>query len=192
MGSPFEPFITPRQKEIIAAQKVFFVATAAAEGTINVSPRGHDCFRVLGDNEAAWIDYPGSGDETAKHLAADGRATLMFCDLEGRAHTVRLFGRGRAVAPDDPEFADLLARMGMENEPIIRRVFVVDVEMTSFSCGSGVPVYEFKDEGKLVEKWRQTHANGKFEPVMEHLRAMPRPADALEDLKKAKEASSAP
>jgi hypothetical protein len=37
---------------MIAAQPVFFVATAAAEGRINLSPKGYDAVRVLG--RAAW------------------------------------------------------------------------------------------------------------------------------------------
>ena len=32
---------------MITAQPVFFVATAAAEGRVNLSPKGYDAFRVL-------------------------------------------------------------------------------------------------------------------------------------------------
>ena len=32
---------------MIAAQPVFFVATAADGARINLSPKGYDCFRVL-------------------------------------------------------------------------------------------------------------------------------------------------
>ena len=38
----------------LSAQHVFFVATAplAADGHVNLSPRGLDCFSVLGDRKS--------------------------------------------------------------------------------------------------------------------------------------------
>jgi hypothetical protein len=43
--------IAPELEQWLAQQRVFFVATAplAADGHVNCSPRGLDCFRVLGD-----------------------------------------------------------------------------------------------------------------------------------------------
>src|SRR3712207_227524 len=70
----------------LQTQPVFFVATAPPDpdARINVSPRGLDTFRVLGPNRVAWLDLTGSGVETIAHLKADGRITLMFCEI-GRA-----------------------------------------------------------------------------------------------------------
>ena len=47
----------------IEAQQMWFVATAplAADGRVNVSPRGHDSFSVLSSRRVAWVDYTGSG-----------------------------------------------------------------------------------------------------------------------------------
>ena len=45
--------IPPRIQEFIKKQKVFFVATAAKEGRINLSPKGMDSFRILDENTIA-------------------------------------------------------------------------------------------------------------------------------------------
>lgn len=49
MGQSYDA-ITPAQREWIAAQQIFFVATAprADSGHVNCSPKGGDSFRVLG------------------------------------------------------------------------------------------------------------------------------------------------
>ena len=39
--------LTNKHKSFIASQKIFFVGTAGAEGTVNVSPKGIDSLRVL-------------------------------------------------------------------------------------------------------------------------------------------------
>src|SRR6059058_1585967 len=91
----------------IAAQKMFFVATAplSADGHVNVSPKGLDTFRVLGPRTVAYLDLTGSGVETVAHLRENGRLTVMFCAFEGRRRILRLYGRGRAVEPTDPDWA---------------------------------------------------------------------------------------
>ena len=71
--------ITEKQAGFIARQPVFFVATAAAGARINLSPTGMGCFRVLGRNRVAWLDYGGSGNETNAPLIGEGRITVMFC-----------------------------------------------------------------------------------------------------------------
>ena len=65
----------------------FFVATAplSAEGHVNCSPKGGDCFRVLNPMQAAYLDFTGSGAETAAHLRENGRIVLMFCAFRRQA-----------------------------------------------------------------------------------------------------------
>lgn len=176
---PYEPQLTDEQKQTIARQRVFFVATAGPTGPINISPRGHDCLRILDDRSLAWVDYPGSGNETAENLLASDRVTLMFCDLEGTAYTVRVFGRGRAVTRTDPAFEGVLARMHIEPDPVIRQVFVVDVLLTSNSCGSGVPVFGFERDGNLLAKWHKTSEAGRLDDMQKRI-ALPRPGDVLD------------
>ena len=65
MGQRFSA-ISDRHRAFIEAQRIFFVASAAPEGRVNVSPKGMATFRVLGPNEAAYLDCTGSGSETAR------------------------------------------------------------------------------------------------------------------------------
>ena len=99
--------------KFIGEQHLFFVATApAGEGHVNLSPKGLDSFRVIGPTTVAWLDVTGSGIETIAHLRDDGRVTVMFCAFSGSPRILRLFGRGRAVLPGDPDFDELVAQNG--------------------------------------------------------------------------------
>ena len=89
-------------RDFIARQPVFFVATAADGARINLSPKGMDCFRVLGDDRVAYLDLNGSGNETQAHLAADGRITIMFCAFDNPALILRIYGRGTFTVAGDP------------------------------------------------------------------------------------------
>jgi hypothetical protein len=90
----------------IAAQHMFFVATAPREGGhVNLSPKGLDSFAILEPKRVAYLDLVGSGAETIAHLRENGRITFMFCAFEGLPRIVRLHGRGETIEPGDPEFA---------------------------------------------------------------------------------------
>jgi hypothetical protein len=134
----------------IADQPMFFVATAplAADGCVNVSPRGHDTFSVLGPHQVGWVDYTGSGIETIAHLRENGRICVMFCSFGKRPRVVRLHGKGRVCGPGTPAYDDLVARH--PGHPSTRAVVVVDVERVSESCGYGVPVMETVGERDLL------------------------------------------
>src|SRR5690606_8965597 len=103
------PALTAHHREFIARQHMFFTATAAAGARINLSPRSTDMFRVLSDNAVLYLDRTGSGNETAAHLRADGRMTIMMCAVEGPPLILRLYGRGRAIKRGSEEYAALLA-----------------------------------------------------------------------------------
>src|SRR5215204_1796892 len=91
----------------VRAQHVFFVATAAKEGRINLSPKGIDTFRVFSPTLVGYLDLTGSGSETSAHLLADGRITIMFCSFTSQPLILRLYGRGEIVRPDDPRWDEL-------------------------------------------------------------------------------------
>jgi hypothetical protein len=96
-------------REFIARQHMFFTASAAAGTHINLSPRSTDTLRVIGDNCVVYLDRTGSGNETAAHLLADGRLTIMFCAVEGPPLILRLYGRGRVLKRGGEEYLQLLA-----------------------------------------------------------------------------------
>jgi len=134
----------------IANQPVWFVATAplAADGRVNVSPRGHDTLSILGTHRVAWVDFTGSGVETIAHLRENGRICLMFCSFDSRPRIVRLHGTGHVALPGEPEYDDVVARHPAH--PSTRAVVVVDVTRVSDSCGYGVPVMEMVGERELL------------------------------------------
>ncbi|WP_428739054.1 hypothetical protein [Sulfurimonas sp.] len=59
MGKRYDG-LTQNDKEFITQQKLFFIASASNGGEVNLSPRGYDVFRVLGDNEVIFLDYVGN------------------------------------------------------------------------------------------------------------------------------------
>ena len=61
--------LTDEHIDFIKDQKVFFVATGVAEGTINLSPKGLDSLRVIESDRILWMNLTGSGNETAAHLS---------------------------------------------------------------------------------------------------------------------------
>jgi hypothetical protein len=145
--------ITPELGEFIAAQKVFFVATAPAQGRINLSPKGMDTFRVLSPNRVIYLDITGSGNETAAHLFENGRITIMFCSFDKTARIMRLYGRGRTIHPHEANWQEYLAMF--PPEPGIRQIMEIDIESAMTSCGYGVPCMENLNERDTLRKYWQ-------------------------------------
>ena len=140
---------------MIGKQPVFFVATAAEDARINLSPKGYDAFRVIAPTRVAYLDLGGSGNETHAHLAADGRITLMFCNFDRPALILRIYGKGRAVLPQDSDWPELSAHFEMM--PGTRQIFDIAVESIQTSCGWGVPFMEYREERETLKKaHRQT------------------------------------
>jgi hypothetical protein len=152
MGKVFEG-LDDGLRAFIAAQQVFFVATAplSADGHVNVSPKGLDTFRVLGPTHVAYLDLAGSGVETVAHLRENGRITIMFCAFAGPPRILRLYGRGRAVEPGDEEW-DRLTGLFSEH-PGARSVVVVELERVADSCGYGVPLFEYAGQRTQLPAW---------------------------------------
>jgi hypothetical protein len=134
----------------IRAQPMWFVATAplAADGLVNVSPRGLDTFSVLGPHRVGWVDLTGSGVETIAHLRENGRVCALFCSYDKRPRLVRLHGRGSVHLPGTAEFDEVAARHPAH--PGTRAVVVVEVDRVSDSCGYGVPVMDLVGERDLL------------------------------------------
>lgn len=137
--------------DFINAQKMFFVATAPKDGRINLSPKGLDCFRIISPTEVAYLDYIGSGNETAAHLLDDGRITVMFNSYTRNALIMRLYGTGKSHAPESPRFAELMELF--EDAPGIRQIFTIKIDNLQTSCGYGVPIYEEVEDRKTLSKW---------------------------------------
>ena len=156
--------LTDKQIRLIESSKVFFVASSDPSlergpheiGPVNVSPKGGLKLYVLDRNRVAYMDFGGSGDETARHAAAEGPVTLMVCSFEEKeAAIVRLYGESRISQARDSELASQLMDQ-IDGDPLMRPRQVIEISIfrTQTSCGYGVPVMNFvrdrrkEDRGK--------------------------------------------
>jgi hypothetical protein len=161
----YHPSITDEQAALIRSAALFFVASADPAlasgpndvGPVNVSPKGGVALHILGPNRVAYLDYRGSGNETARHCAAGGPITVMICSFEEEdAAIVRLFGRARATPLDQSPLAELLLqRPAKELKGSARQVIEVEVEKTMTSCGYGVPVMRLVRDRRAVDRGRR-------------------------------------
>jgi hypothetical protein len=149
--------IEPAHAAFIAGQHIFFTASAAQAGRVNVSPRGIDAFRVLDANTVAYLDQTGSGNETAAHLRLSPRLTIMFCGFENVPMILRLYGHGRCLPRGTPEYAALLdsAYSAIES-PGARQIVLLDVDLVQTSCGYGVPLFDYKEDRPTLRRWAET------------------------------------
>ena len=144
--------ITPEIAAFVAAQHVFFVATAPTrDGHINCSPKGLDTFAVIDPHTVAYLDLTGSGIETTAHLRDNGRITIMFCAFDDKPNIVRLYGRGEVLDLDAPDAAGLVARW--PSYPGARGVVRVAVTRVSTSCGYAVPRLRYEGERARLIEW---------------------------------------
>ncbi len=154
MGKLYSELVPPL-REFIAAQQVFFVATApsGASGHVNLSPKGLDSFRILGPTRVAYLDCVGSGAETLAHLRENGRICVMFCAFAGAPKILRLQGLGRALEAPDPEFAEL--RGLFPSALPARSIVSIELSRIADSCGYGVPLYELRGERSQLGDWAE-------------------------------------
>lgn len=147
--------ITQEHREFIENQKLFFVCTSplSAEGHINLSPKGFDCFRMLSPARVGYLDIVGSGNETSAHLQENGRITFMFCAFDGSPKILRLYGKGRTVLPNNNEWAELAQHFTIL--PATRQIIVADLFLVKSSCGFGVPLFDYTGERDHAFKWAE-------------------------------------
>ena len=150
MGEQFQSIEAPYQK-FIEKQHIFFVGSAAAEGKVNISPKGMDSLRVMGPNRIVWRNMTGSGNETAGHLAQVNRMTLMWCGFETRPMILRCYGTAHTLHPRDAAFGPLNAQFPDSHGA--RQIYDVTVEMVQTSCGYAVPFYDFAGEREVLADW---------------------------------------
>ena len=141
----------PDHIAFIERQKIFFVGTAADDGTVNVSPKGWDSLRVLGPNRIAWMNITGSGNETAAHLAQNERMTMMFCAFDGNPKILRLYGKAVAAHPRDKQWDELAGLF--EPHESARQYVDFKIDLAQTSCGYGVPFYDFSGERDNMDRW---------------------------------------
>ncbi|NCO22714.1 MAG: pyridoxamine 5'-phosphate oxidase family protein [Rhodobacterales bacterium] len=144
-------------RDFIARQQVFFTATASADSRINMSPREIGALRIVDGNTALYLDQTGSGMETAAHLRADGRMTIMLCSFAGPPLILRLFGRGDTLRHDRAEFAAMFAAHYGGDLPLgTRQIVRLTIDLVQSSCGYGVPLFDYQGERAALENWHES------------------------------------
>jgi hypothetical protein len=161
--------ITPEQMALIRESPLFFVASAApdlgrgtaGQGPVNLSPKGGSPLHVIDEHRVAYLDYTGSGNQTATHASAGGPVTVMLMSMNGSdAAVVRLFGKATVTPLDESPLRDLMLSAPAEDiELPVRQVIDIAVESTQTSCGYGVPVFEYRSQRVRAERGRRYKAS---------------------------------
>jgi len=126
--------IDPHLARFIALAPICFVATAAADGKQDVTPRGDPpgSFKVLDERTVAFADRPGNNRlDTLRNLLENPEIALVFL-IPGTNETARLAGTARLST--DPE---LLASMAVQGKPP-RCAVVVSVRQAYFHCAKAL------------------------------------------------------
>lgn len=140
-------------RQFIQAQQMFFVATAAPTGRVNLSPKGTDSLRVVDANRILWRNSTGSGNETAGHILLDPRMTLMWCSFGDAPMILRCYGTARAIHRDDAGWD--AANAAFPPDLAARQVFEMTIQMVQTSCGYGVPRMSFEGERPDADVWTE-------------------------------------
>ena len=147
------PELSDELSQFIGAQKVFFVATAAPDGRINLSPKGQDSLRVLNSREILWMNLTGSGNETAAHLAEFNRITMMWCAFEGPPRILRVYGTAQVFHPRDARWAEFSTQL--PSTPGTRQYFLVSIDLVQTSCGYAVPFMNYVEDRRVLSTWAE-------------------------------------
>ena len=162
--------ITDEQAKLIESAPLFFIASvdpslqdrSSGTGPLNLSPKGGVPLHILDRNHVAYLDYQGSGDETARAASLDGPVTIMICSFgESDAGVVRLFGKARTSSVEESPLADQLLGSTADDIALpMRQIIEVEVASTQTSCGYGVPIMEYVRERTTSDRGRKFKAGG--------------------------------
>ncbi len=162
--------ITDEQAKLIESAPLFFVASvdpslqdrSNGAGPVNLSPKGGVPLHILDRNRVAYLDYQGSGDETARAATLDGPVTIMICSFgESDAGVIRLFGKAKTSSVEDSPLAEQLLGSTADDIALpMRQIIEVEVASTQTSCGYGVPIMEYVRERTTSDRGRNFKPGG--------------------------------
>lgn len=117
-------------KQWLAASPLCLIATAAADGTCDVSPKGDPpgFTRVLDDTTIAIPERPGNRRADGfRNILANPHIGLIYL-VPGRGDTLRINGRARLIS-DAPYFDDMTVK---GHRPVLATV--VTIEQVFYHC----------------------------------------------------------
>ena len=145
--------LTDEHQRFIERQHVFFVATAAVDGRVNLSPKGGPSVVPLGPDRLLWLNLTGSGNETAAHVLERNRLTLMWTSFEGPPLILRVYGRASVIHPDETRWDECVAKIPATVGA--RQYFEVAVESVQTSCGYQTPLMDYREDRNALAKWAE-------------------------------------
>jgi hypothetical protein len=88
----------------------------------------------------------------------------MFCSFEGPPSILRLYGKGKALHRSGDAYAGVLTDAFGGNEPAgARQIILQEVDLVQTSCGFGVPLFDYKDERRTLERWAESKGEAGLE-----------------------------
>jgi len=150
MGKQYK-VLTPENIEFINQQHLFYIASASGQ-EVNLSPRGFDSAKVIDESTMVFLDYPGSGNRTARDIEAGGEVTVVFNAYSGAAQIVRLFCKGELLEKGTQAFHNYFSLFNVD-EVLVRRIVKLNIYAVESSCGMGVPKMQYQKQRTGLQKW---------------------------------------
>lgn len=162
MGKLYSEML-PEHESFIKRQHIFFVGSAPLDknGHVNISPKGYDTFRILSSTEVAYLDLTGSGNETSGHLDENGRITFMFVAFEGSPVILRLYGTGRVILTNSPEWDSVIGNFELIQGA--RQIVYAKIHAVKTSCGMSIPLLSFAGERDALQEWASQMCDEKLD-----------------------------
>ena len=125
---------TEREAAFIGARDSFYMATVNEDGWPYVQHRGGPIgfLKVLGPTTLGFADYGGNKQYVSSgNLKSDDRAALILVDYPARRRMKVLARVSQQPAEADP---DLAARLAIEGQGRVERLFTLEVEAFDWNC----------------------------------------------------------
>ena len=179
LGKPLErvatkdrPSLDETAKEWLAASPFCLVATAGADGTCDVSPKGDPpgFTLVLDDTTIVIPERPGNRRADGFHNILDNPHIGLIYLLPGRGDTLRINGKARLVR-DEPYFDRMIVK---GHRPLL--AVLVEIEQVFFHCSKAF----LRSALWKPETWTPAAAPSRPEIA----KALERPDDSMEELER--------
>lgn len=131
--------LTERERDFLALRDSFYLASVGETGWPYVQHRGGDAgfVHILDDETLAFADFRGNKQYVTRgNVSHDDRVALFFMDYVNRRR-LKIYGRMRPIAPNDPRLEPLLGPTAQGGEGERRRVergFVIQIEAYDWNC----------------------------------------------------------
>jgi uncharacterized protein len=151
-SAPMPDGLTDDEREFIAQRNSFYVASINANGWPYIQHRGgpRGFVKVIGAARLAFADYAGNRQYlTTGNLTEDDRVSLFFMDYVERVR-LKMFARAHTVERGEAPPELLAAVIDEAYHAKVERVFVFDVESTSWNCPQHIA--QRYDDDELAER----------------------------------------